>query len=447
MSNELNKFDEFLKQQLEETEYAYDPAQWNALESKLGSSKRPSFTKRNWLIAAGIAALVGTGVIVLLSQSSSDERTNENENPSVEVSENGSTKEPTENIQEQIEQPSPIEQDETVENNPLNEVDLTAESPTDVQSASGDEEDSASSPVISEPNKTNETGTNEMTLSNENGSDPDDEEARVNPTTHVTSASAFEPTIKIEHDKCPGGLTKVSVISEENAEVTINWGDGNESFQNDAVHRYRNAGEYTIHVTVNSENSESYVETKNVQVLPSVEGTLTLQDPINEYRPWYEFETDASTELELSALNPNKAVIKSEGDRAHVIFKSKGTHEIPYTVTDDHGCVHEHTVQVTTGHAYNLGAPNAMKPNSADQRVNSFMPSALRESGLEFTLYIYDKNTQAIVFETSDPYNAWDGRRNDGNMAAPLEFYVWKVELTNEYGDKETYMGHLTIYE
>lgn len=92
---------------------------------------------------------------------------------------------------------------------------------------------------------------------------------------------------------------------------------------------------------------------------------------------------------------------------------------------------------------YNLLAVNAFNPQSRDERNARFMPYALTIRDVRFVLTILDPDNGAVIFNTSDAQNAWDGiDQRTGQLIKAQKAYIWRVILENPLpGEKNTYSG------
>ncbi len=125
-------------------------------------------------------------------------------------------------------------------------------------------------------------------------------------------------------------------------------------------------------------------------------------------------------------------------------------HEKNITVTvqseDRNGCKITSKENVTINSAYNLLAMTGFRPTSSDPDNNHFMPLALKERNTPFRMVILDPKNGALVFETTDASEGWDGiNRITGEMAKEGSIWVWKVILKNpNLGEQAEYTSTIT---
>ena len=117
-----------------------------------------------------------------------------------------------------------------------------------------------------------------------------------------------------------------------------------------------------------------------------------------------------------------------------------------YTVSAQVGneeCHVSESITVSVDQNYNLLAVNAFNPQSRDARNARFMPYALTIRDVRFVLTILDSDNGAVIFNTSDAQNAWDGiDQRTGQLIKAQKAYIWRVILENPLpGEKNTYSG------
>lgn len=124
---------------------------------------------------------------------------------------------------------------------------------------------------------------------------------------------------------------------------------------------------------------------------------------------------------------------------------NRGTYEIK-TVLSEGNCKSVDTRQVTVSEDYNLLAVNAFDPYSSDHRKTTFLPFALTVRNTSFKLVILEPESGAVIFETNDVSQPWDGMdKRTGKMVPSNKAYIWKVNLSQPVeGEKSTYQGTIT---
>ena len=62
----------------------------------------------------------------------------------------------------------------------------------------------------------------------------------------------------------------------------------------------------------------------------------------------------------------------------------------------------------------------------------------------EYEMLIFDRWGD-LIFSTNSLNSPWDGHANGGNKRAQQDVYVWKVILTDVFGKKHQYIGHVSL--
>jgi hypothetical protein len=50
-----------------------------------------------------------------------------------------------------------------------------------------------------------------------------------------------------------------------------------------------------------------------------------------------------------------------------------------------------------------------------------------------------------MIFHSDNLDKKWNGKANNGAETAQIDVYVWKVELTDVFNKKHSYIGTVTI--
>jgi gliding motility-associated-like protein len=119
------------------------------------------------------------------------------------------------------------------------------------------------------------------------------------------------------------------------------------------------------------------------------------------------------------------------------------TVSIMQKVHNSYGCRDSIIKKVDIKPAYVMYVPNAFTPNS-DGLNDGF--KAVGVGIAQFKLQVFDR-WGALVFETDDINNAWDGSINGkGDFeSTKQEVYVWKAQVTDVLREKHSMVGHVTL--
>jgi len=139
----------------------------------------------------------------------------------------------------------------------------------------------------------------------------------------------------------------------------------------------------------------------------------------------------------------NGKIADQRGKNVQLTLFNKGRFEVVAQVQTSNGCISESYSRITVPTEYNLLAVNAFDPYSSNVANKTFMPFALKSRQTPFKMAIIDPDNGAVIFESSDSSNEWDGTDiRTGKMVSSNKAYIWKVNLSKpEKGEKSLYSG------
>jgi len=231
--------------------------------------------------------------------------------------------------------------------------------------------------------------------------------------------------------------------SDSMAVKSISWdfGDGKSAKRFSAKHKFENAGNYFITLTMVDANNKISKAEKQVIVNPK---------PIADF----DYETTDfhchNSSICFNANEPNlkfrwnfgDSKISTEENPKHTYFR-KGHYNVKLMAENEFGCADSTQKQVYVMRAYNLLAPNAFSPNG-DGQNDTWMPIALLNSDKVFDLKIVDANG-LVVFNTNNPSNSWDGSIANGARAKSGDIFFWIAVVKDETGNMNEYGGSIVI--
>jgi hypothetical protein len=180
------------------------------------------------------------------------------------------------------------------------------------------------------------------------------------------------------------------------------------------------------------------------EVKNSPKPTLEIENEIRYEKgvPTLKASTDATNSVQWSINNLELNSTKSELDFNP--FKA-GTYSVSVkTLTE--GCIVSQTSKVNIDEDYNLLAVNAFNPNSFEPRNQTFIPFALTQRDVKFTLLILDPKDGGVMYQTEDASQPWNGiDKRTGQLAPSNQAYIWKVRIANPLpGESTEYKGTIT---
>jgi hypothetical protein len=193
------------------------------------------------------------------------------------------------------------------------------------------------------------------------------------------------------------------------------------------------------------EKNKPVIEGANsFEVKNSPKPTLEIENEIRYEKgvPTLKASTDATNSVQWTINNLELNSTKSELDFNP--FKA-GTYSVSVkTLTE--GCIVSQTSKVNVDEDYNLLAVNAFNPNSFEPRNQTFIPFALTQRDVKFTLLILDPKDGGVMYQTEDASQPWNGiDKRTGQLAPSNQAYIWKVRIANPLpGESTEYKGTIT---
>ena len=195
-------------------------------------------------------------------------------------------------------------------------------------------------------------------------------------------------------------------------------------------------GKYTIGYT---ENDQLTSKSFNVVPLPKPDFSIDDQNSYENGLPSINVSATTSGYSYTWDLENQKGSVYSKDISVH--YFNKGSYKVSLTIQGANGCKGTETKTIQIADDYNLLAVNAFDPSSNDNRLNRFMPFALTQRNVDFSMIIIDPKDGAVIFETNDATNHWTGiDKRNGQMVPANKAYIWKVVIQNPVkGEKSEY--------
>lgn len=422
--------EEIIKKSVEGHEIPYDAAAWEQMSKRLDQvmPTKPASNLKWYLGGAAVIAAVSIGAI-LLSNNSEDQKVT----PSVaKTSENKTTE--TTNQQIQSVDNNSAADVKGVQNNEFVQIDLnnvsTQNTGSNNQNTSSNSQNSGNNSGISQNNSNNSSGN---TVDNQ-GNNPS--------TTQQTSNSSGQISIPKIENICIGESVKIQnkneapiTLIQANGLITTIKPKSSLTFIGDE------AGTYKIGVMKGAD----FIEGDSFKVLegPNAEFSIVEANTFDNGVPVVRVESGSTGSNYNWSING----MKRDGKNAEFNLFEKGNYSIVHEVTGSNGCSSSVARKVTIEEDYNLLAANAIRPNSSIGENTSFMPFALTVRDVEFTLIIVDASNGAVIFESSDATQGWDGTdKRNGQQVKRYTPFAWKVVIKNPLpGERNEYRGTVTV--
>lgn len=215
-----------------------------------------------------------------------------------------------------------------------------------------------------------------------------------------------------------------------------NFGDGHFSDEINPKHKFSKAGHYDVSLSITSDNGQI-----NTTV---VNDMITIEEAPDADFYWEFINTDPATpEVRIVNLTEggntyewsNGAESKTISDGATFQLPKNGRQMIALNAKNQAGCADGAVKHISVNTDFALNAPKQWSPSDGN-----FMPTGLKKTKVDFTLFIYDSNGKEI-FETSSRVKGWDGKLPDGSLAQSGGTFHYKVIITSDRTQEQKYFN------
>ena len=227
------------------------------------------------------------------------------------------------------------------------------------------------------------------------------------------------------------------------------FGDGGSSTAQNPNHCYTVAGTYDVTLTVTSSNgcSMTYTNFAYIVVYPLPVAEFSASpNPASIIDPTIHF-TDLSQGNPITwAWTFGDSGSDTIQNPSHTYPNDNtGIHYYTVTlfITDQHGCTStvDHVVEVDP--EFTFYVPNCFTPNN-DGTNDLFFTYGV--GVVQFKMWIFDRWGNKIWW-TDDMNKGWNGKVLGGasDEVVQEDVYVWKVQLTDVFDKKHSYVGHVSV--
>ncbi len=439
MKTNFSNFEKLIKDKVNSFELPYDAPQFTKLQSKIkgGAPASPFY----WLIGAAAVATIIIGGSTLINRVSENPPVNTNQTSKLLNEEAINDKAPS--VKKKQTQELKLDKNNSIKlefNDAESEIKLSVN--LNEQNVSHDVISPNESKTLKDlrKEKLEELLKEKIKESMEQNSSPKDLPGTITLIQPIILPSALE--------LCQGEYLEMDVIDVNDSEIArdYTWFYNGQKVSTEKELRFKlkESGTHSFYLEISSQEDEG-VTTKSQEI-----AVITKEGPKLDF----DFElSDLAYRPENTFINNSKGADnfvwefgdyqKSEEKSPRHIYTKKGDYVVKLTGQGQNGCESsiEKTVRIDQG--YNLLAGTSFTPDG-DGLNETWFPRALEILDYPFTLVIFDRAGR-MVYQTKG-LSPWDGTSIiDGSQCKRGEVYVWKVELTNEKGEREEYKGHVTI--
>jgi len=156
-------------------------------------------------------------------------------------------------------------------------------------------------------------------------------------------------------------------------------------------------------------------------------------------------------EIQFTSMSPGASSWQwSFGDTAgssaqdpNHLYNSQGTFQVTMIVTSTLGCVDTVIHEIIINDEFTFYAPNAFTPNR-DFNNDVFLPKGTGWDPSAFQMWIFDRWGN-LAFYSTDMNLGWNGKVSNKNKVAPIDVYVWKIQVSATTGEQHNFMGIVTL--
>lgn len=234
-----------------------------------------------------------------------------------------------------------------------------------------------------------------------------------------------------------------SPISEA-YDILWEFGDGGISNLISPSYVYQDTGIYSVFISVTSPLG-CYVDTlfpNLIEVLPKPTAAFRFEpQQLSNFEPTA-FFIDQS--IDAAKWNWQFDDVGLSFDQNPVYtFPDTGLFHIQLVVTHQNGCKDTAYALLDIEPLITYHLPNAFTPNG-DGTNEFFRGAGFTRGMLNFRLQIWNRYGE-LIFETEDPEETWNGRKNNTGLKSPPGAYVLKVHYTEPRGKFVELQGFVTL--
>lgn len=432
----MRDFEKILKDKLDNFEMPYDENTWEAMQTKLDAKKAPITAVKWSYIVAGIISLVSAVSIINYKATSENnaeqiakvEKQQQENNSAVnkEVSKTESDSKTNVQSKEEI-----VEKKDTYE---IVKVKTNSNSEKLESNTNSDKKEEK------ESNTANTIVNQESTSENSENKQDNTTQLIINNDTH-NDIYAFKVGTLVSSNICKGEKAIISNNYEDDTKVKFTLNGQKITLNSNETVKLDLTKTSSINFLDEHENiigSEQIV----VHELPNADFTLN-NNLIEEGVSVVQVNAPELDNRTWRLDNKNIIIFKDQ----YIPVFEKDWHTITSKVRNTFGCEAEVSKTFFQDKEYNLLAPTAFSPTSSILKNRYFLPFALKDRKTPFKLIILSMQDGGVVFESSDPFLAWNGI--DSRTGSLVDFntpFVWQVNLEKPLpNEKNIYKGTVQI--
>lgn len=246
------------------------------------------------------------------------------------------------------------------------------------------------------------------------------------------------------------GCSPYTVTIENNSypingyELVWDLGTGDTSFSASPTHTYPDVGTYDLSLTITSPTG--CVESQDFPNL-----VVVNPNPVADFSYSPDAPTNLNPELSFTDLSVDAIAWQWDFGNGRTSLVRNPTHTFPDTglavvtlvATHPTGC--QDTVQkiIDIAPKFSFFLPNAFTPNGDDTN-DGFMGAGVFWAFKEYDMKIWNRWGE-LVFQSRDPNEAWNGRKDNVGEFVKNGVYICKVRLIGPRGEEGLYETFVTV--
>lgn len=239
-------------------------------------------------------------------------------------------------------------------------------------------------------------------------------------------------------------FNNLSMPIDTTYDITWDFGDGNTSGDISPTHIYEEEGLYSVSVKI--------VSPLNCEIERSFNGWITVEEkPTADFtfNPPFPSVFDRSVQFTDQSTGAISWQWNFDGDGSafqpnpNYTFPDTGFHQIDLVVRHVSGCTDTATQIIDIRPESNFFMPNAFTPNT-DATNDVFKGIGYIEGISEFNMSIWSRWGEQ-VFETDDPLQGWNGRKENTGAELPNGVYVYLVTYNDPRNRPQKLKGFATL--
>lgn len=259
------------------------------------------------------------------------------------------------------------------------------------------------------------------------------------------------PALEVDVQLPPGvGCEPYGVQFVDNSQTTAGatyfwtFGDGNFSTLSSPYHVYDNAGIYDVSVKIVNNFGCVDSATLNypglITVLASPDAGLKA-NPLrqNILTPYINF-TDLSQGAIGCTLFPGDGFVL-QNCNVNYTYTDTGVFNAMLVAVNELGCRDTANVKIKIDPNFSFYVPNAFTPNGDDVNDRFY---AKAEGVKKYEMLIFNRWGN-LVFRTTDIDEGWNGNMQNDKNEAPVDVYVYKVNLVDVFNEPRSYIGRVAL--